>query len=180
MTLAINGTNTVNPFSSLQTLWQSLATGSGQSPSDLLSSLFTDLGQQGVNGNTSSGTPSSATSPASGSGAPQFGPQTLQSLLALQNGGFGSQSLWSQLADAANGANPLAALQSDPSQSGHRHHHHLGAENTPAGNNTDQTAQSSGATAGGSDATGNALFGQWMQMLAQLAPPIAAQSAVMA
>ena len=177
MSLTAGATNAVNPFSSLQSLWQSLTTGGAQSSSAPLSALFTALGQQGGNGNPSSGAAPSATAAASGGSAPQFGPQTLQTLLTVQNGGSGSQSVWSQLADAVDGADPLSALQTDPS---HRHHHPMGTESTSAGTNNDQSAQSGGAAAGSSDATGNALFGQWMQMQAQLAPPIAAQSTIMA
>jgi hypothetical protein len=88
----------------------------------------------------------------SGASSPQFGPQTLQALFAMQAGATNSQSLMAQF----NGAAGLADPTSDPTQ-GH-HHHHAQQADAAAGNG------SSGSTSGST----NTLMSQLLQIQAQL------------
>lgn len=165
MSLAVNGWNTNNPFAYLQSLWQqgpSASTTPAQS--DPLSALLASLGQQG----TAATPPASATtSPVSsatavaGSTATQFGPQTLQALLALQTGGSDPQSLFSQFANAATGADPAGAAQTpqSPGQHGHHHHRHVGAGGSGSGLGTGSQNPLAMLTAAGSGATSQTTTG---------------------
>jgi hypothetical protein len=163
MSLSVNGSNQTNPFAFLQSLWQqqgSSASGT-QAQSDPLSALLATLGQSAgptssVNAPTSSGSGAPAIS---GSTLPQFGPQTLQALLALQANGANPQSLATQFADAASGADPASAAQPGQGHHGHHHHHtfagNAGGEGNGGGQNllsmlagatTQSTANANGST----------------------------------
>jgi hypothetical protein len=174
MSLSVSGSNAANPFASLQSLWQQASSASGaQSPSDPLSALLSELNQAGAGGaglssNSAAGTAAQPTTP-------QFGPQTLQALLALQSNGTSAQTLAAQFDGAANG-DPLSALASQPSQSPHGHHHH---HHGAGGSNGSAGATSDGPTAnsGGGSATGNDLQ-QLLQMQAQLVAPAGTQNTV--
>ena len=150
MSLSVNGSN--NPFSYLQSLWQQSSPASG-SQSDQLSALLAAV-DQGTGSASSPSVPASAGVPSGGT-ASMFGPQTLQTLLALQANGSNSQSLLSQFADAAGGADPLSVLQSGQSQGHHHHHHHMGSGSTDA-NGGAVGADTSSASAGNAGATGGA------------------------
>jgi hypothetical protein len=172
MSLSVNGSNTINPFVSLQALWQQATSpNSTQASSDPLSALLNAIGQQNTAETAAASGTSSANSGAAaitGSTAPQFGPQTLQALLALQANGSTPQSLAAQFENATNGADPLASLQTNQSQAQHghhRHHHHMDA--------TGGTGQG-GST--GSASSQNPLTTQLMQLQTQLSAPAAPQS----
>jgi len=126
MSLSVNGSNSPNPFALFQSLWQQQSSSANGTPNetDPLSSLLAALGQQDTGSTASANATPSATSSGSGATSPQFGPQTLQALLALQANGSGSQSLASQFANAVNGLDPGGSQQAGQSQSGHHHHHH--------------------------------------------------------
>jgi hypothetical protein len=135
MSLSVNGWNN-NPFAYLQSLWQQGLSASGtQAQSDPLSALLAELGQQGTAGTPASATTSSASGATTvpGGTATQFGPQTLQALLALQSGGSDPQSLLSQFANAATGADPAAAAQTPQSPGQHGHHHRMGTGGSSSG-----------------------------------------------
>jgi hypothetical protein len=173
MSLSVSGSNTNNSFVYLQSLWPQASSASGSSSqTDPLSALLAELGQQGA-GTTSaaSGTASSTAgvTAMTGSTPPQFNPQTLQALLALQGNGSSPQSLEAQVDNGADGDDPLSALQSQPSQSGHHHHHHsMGAD----GSNSDSTAaDAANSSSGSGNGTGNNLLDQLMQMQTQLMTP---------
>jgi hypothetical protein len=174
MSLSVSGSNANNPFASLQSLWQQASSASGaQSPSDPLSALLSELNQAGAGGaglssNSAAGTAAQPTTP-------QFGPQTLQALLALQSNGTSAQALAAQFDGGANG-DPLSAVASQPSQSPHGHHHH---HHGAGGSNGSAGATSDGPTAnsGGGSATGNDLQ-QLLQMQAQLVAPAGTQNTV--
>jgi hypothetical protein len=180
MSWFVSGSNPNNPFASLQSFWQQqLSTSSTQAPSDPLSALLSELNQQGAGGAGGSSNPSTATATQPTS-SPQFGPQTLQALLALQSNGTSAQSLASAI-DGGGDDDPLSALGSQPMQSSHGHHRPNHAVDGAGGSNA-----SSGAASGGPDAdtgsgspTGNNLA-QLLQMQAQLVAPVGAQSTVMA
>ena len=133
MSLSVTGSNSGNPFALFQSMWpQSASTNGAQGQSDPLASLLASLGQQNPaaqnsGANSSSPTSPSASTPGSSSANTQFGPQTLQALLALQTDNSDPQALTSQFANAVNDAD-TDAPQSDASQGqrGH-HHHHMGA-----------------------------------------------------
>ena len=55
---------------------------------------------------------------------PQFGPQILQALLALQNGGASSSA--SSLLSSADGSSGTDGTQQSQPDEGHHHHHHMG------------------------------------------------------
>ena len=131
MSLSVNGSNSPNPFALLQSLWQQNTSANGtQSQSDPLSSLLAALGQQdsasatAANATTATTSSGSGVTAPSGATSPQFGPQTLEALLALQANGSGSQSLASQFANATGGLDPGGSQQASQSQGGHHHHHH--------------------------------------------------------
>jgi hypothetical protein len=123
MSLSVNGSNTKHPYAHPQPLVpQGSSQSSSTAQSDPLSALLTALGQQGADAtssaagatsSTAAGTSTTAGVPtASGSSTPQFGPQTLQALLALQtseNGGAAGG------ANAAN-SNLMAQLNQIQSQ----------------------------------------------------------------
>jgi hypothetical protein len=180
MSFSVSGSNASNPFASLQSLWQQQLSASGtQTPSDPLSALLSALNQQGGGGGVSSASGSNGLgTTAAQSTSPQFGPQTLQALLALQSNGTNAQTLAAQFDGAANG-DPLSALGSQSSQGsqGHDHHHRHGADgsNGSAGSGSGTaTSNSGGANAGGND------LAQLLQMQAQLVAPAGTQSAVTA
>lgn len=167
MSLSIFGSNNNNSLSSLQSLWNGGSwPGAAQASSGPLAGLLSELDQQGGGAAATTGASapasSSGTSGLSGSISPQFGPQTLQALLALQAGHADPQSLASQFDGAASGGDPLSALQGQPSQGqqGHRHHHQLDADG------------SGGAGSGGQ----NPLNTQLTQMQAQLLDQPSTQS----
>jgi hypothetical protein len=151
MSLSVNGSNQNNPFA-LQSLWQQQAwSASGtQAQSDPLSQLLAELGQQGTGAaSTASGAASTTagTAAVTASTSPQFSPQTLQALLALQDNGSNPQSLFTQLTDAANDADLTSgqAGQTQPGQDQHgRHHHHWDANGSGTGGK-DPLAMLSGA-----------------------------------
>ncbi|MFZ2067771.1 MAG: hypothetical protein WAV27_17475 [Xanthobacteraceae bacterium] len=133
MSLSV-GSNSSNPFALFQSMWpQSASTNGAQGQSDPLASLLASLGQQNPaaqspGANSSSPTSPGASTPGSSSANSQFGPQTLQALLALQTDSSDPQALTSQFANAMTDADPTSSQQSDASQGqrGH-HHHHMGA-----------------------------------------------------
>lgn len=128
MSWSVAGSNASNPFGFLQSLWpQSAAANGTQGQSDPLSSLLAALDQQNSGTNASSpATPSPGASGTSSTNA-QFGPQTLQALLALQTDNSDPQALASQVTDALNDSDPASAQQSGATQSRHGHHHHMRA-----------------------------------------------------
>ena len=174
MSLSVNGSNTTNPFLSLQSLWQQASSpNSTQASSDPLSALLAAIGQQSagataaISGANSTGAGAAAVT---GGTTAQFGPQTLQALLALQSNGSTPQSLASQFENAANGVDPLSALSSSQSQAQqghHHHHHHMDANGGTGGSGTGTT---------GSGGSQNALTAQLMQMQTQLSAPGSTQS----
>ncbi len=190
--MSVSGTNASNPFASLQSLWQQASSATGaQAQSNPLSALLAALGQQSGGGASStSGAAStggaaspSGTTAASGNASSQFGPQTLQALLALQTNGGNQQSLASQFENAASGTDPLSELQTQQSQGqNHHHHHHMGGQTGAGGSATTDTASSgspsgtSSSSAGGASGTGNNLLEQLLQMQAQLVTPAPTQS----
>jgi len=181
MSFSVSGSNANNPFASLQSLWQQQLSASGtQTPSDPLSTLLSALNQQGGGGAGVSSTNGSNGSDISAaqSTSPQFGPQTLQALLALQSNGTSAQSLDAQFDGAANG-DPLSALGSQSSQGsqGHHRHHHHGADGSNGSTGSGSGAATSNS--GGANASGNDLA-QLLQMQAQLVAPAGTQSAVTA
>ena len=135
MSWSVTGSNNSNPFAFMQSLWPQGASANGtQGQSDPLSSLLAALGQQNPAAQNSGANSSSPVSPSAGtSGASstsgQFGPQTLQALLALQTDSSDPQALASQFANAVNDADPTGSQQAGASQGqgGHHHHHHMGA-----------------------------------------------------
>ena len=176
MSLSVNPNS---PFAYLQSLWQqqtSSASGT-QAKSDPLSALLGSIGEQATPPAGSAATSSASTAASTTSVAsPQFGSQTLQALLALQDNSSGAQSLATQFGDATTGDDPLSALQSQPSQGGHHHrHHHMAADGTNAqtGSAASDTSNSSNQSGNG---TGNNILSQLLQMQAQLAPPAVAQN----
>jgi hypothetical protein len=132
MSLSASGSSTNNPFAYLQSLWQQASSPSGtSSQSDPLAALLSELdGQQGAGtASGANGTASSTADAATAAGtSSQFGPQTLQALLALQDNGSSLQSQFDQFANAVNGADPTSgqAQQSD-GQQGHHHHWDTGS-----------------------------------------------------
>ncbi len=125
MSFSVSGSNSNNPFASLQSLWQQGSSASGTQPqSDPLSGLLAELDQQGAGGpsSTSGTTPSDSTAAGSGSTSPQFDPQTLQALLAQQASGSMST------ANAASGGS--AAYNTSSSSAG--------AANVPGNNLLEQ------------------------------------------
>ncbi|HTV38187.1 MAG TPA: hypothetical protein VMF12_17285 [Xanthobacteraceae bacterium] len=178
MSLSVNGSNS-NPFAYLQSLWQqqgSSASGT-QSQSDPLSALLASLGEQTSSATSATGatTPSAVGASPTGSTSPQFGPQTLQALLALQANGSNAQPLASQFGNATTGDDPLSALQSQSSQGGHHHRHRMSDNGTngQTGSGASGTSNSSGQSGTG---TSNNILSQLLQMQAQLAPAAAAQN----
>jgi hypothetical protein len=131
MSLSV-GSNSSNPFALIQSMWpHSSSTNGAQGQSDPLASLLSSLGQQypaaQISGaNSSSPTSPSASTPGSSSANTQFGPQTLQALLALQTDNSDPQALASQFANAVNDADPTSQSDASQGQRGH-HHHHMGA-----------------------------------------------------
>lgn len=180
MSLSVSGSNANNPFTSLQSLWQQQLSVSGaQSPSDPLSALLSALNQQAAGGAGVSSTNSSASgTTVAQSTSPQFGSQTLQTLLALQSNGTNAQSLASSLDSGGNG-DPLSDLGSQSSQGsqGHHRHHRHGADSSDGS----AGAASGDATSdpGGANATGKNLS-QLLQMQAQLVAPAGTQNTVTA
>lgn len=179
MSLSVSGSHTNNSVAYLQSLWQQASSaGSTQTQSDPLSSLLAELGQQGFGSVSSSNSPASfasGTNTAAASALSQFGPQTLQALLALQTNGSNAQSPASQLGSAANSLDPASLLSSQQSQDQHRHHHHLDASNSGAtasnnATNSSSSSEASNSSAGGG-ASGNNLLEQLLQMQAQLVTP---------
>jgi len=130
MSVSVTGSNVSNPFAFLQSLWpQSSAAGGAQAQSDPLSSLLAALDQGSQTSSAGLLGSSSSLSGASGSSnspGAQFGPQTLQALLALQSDETNPQALASQLTNEASGADP-SSTQIGASQGGHHRHHHAGA-----------------------------------------------------
>lgn len=180
MSWSVSSSNANNPFASLQSLWQQqLSASSTQTPSDPLSALLSELNQDGAGdaGVSSNASTATATQPTS---SPQFGPQTLQALLALQSNGTSAQSLSSAIDGARNG-DPLSALGSQSSQSSHGHHHHHHDADAGDGSNGSSGATSGGpaSDSGGGSPTSNNLA-QLLQMQAQLVAPVGTQSAVTA
>jgi len=178
MSLSVGGSNN-NNYLALQALWQQQqpqgATGAQSNP---LAQLLGALEQQG-SGTTSSATSgasagttgTSATTSSAANSFPQFGSQTLQALLALQNGGA-SSSASSLLGDAggANGTDPTQ--QSQPGE-GRHHHHHMDGDGGGAGATSQSTSTSSStadasSTSGTTNAANNNLVERLMQMQAQL------------
>lgn len=173
MSWSVSGSNANNPLASLQSLWQQQLSASGtQTPSDPLSALLSELNQNGAGGAGLSSNSPAAT--AAQPTAPQFGPQMLQALLALQSNGPSAQSLASALDGAGNG-DPSSAAGGQSSQSSHGHHHHHHGADGSAGTASGGPASNSGS----GNATGNNLA-QLLQMQAQLVAPAGTQSTVTA
>lgn len=178
MSLSVGGTNANNPFAALQSLWQQASSASGASgQSSPLSALLAELDPQGGASSTGETSPG-GTNPVLANAATPFGPQTLQTLLALQANGGNQQTLASQFENAANDSDPLSALQIQQSQDQHHHRHHQ----TGAGGSATTDTASSGSASGtsgsssGSSGTGNNLIEQLLQMQAQLVAPAPTQS----
>lgn len=128
MSWSVAGSNASNPFGFLQSLWPQSASANGaQGQSDPLSSLLAALDQQNPNTNPSSPATSSSGAPGTSSSNAQFGPQTLQALLALQSDNSDPQALASQVTGALNDSDPGSAQQPDGTQGHHGHHHHMRA-----------------------------------------------------
>lgn len=128
MSWSVAGSNATNPLGFLQSLWpQGASAKDKQGQSDPLSSLLAALDQRNPGTNASSpATPSSGSSGTSSSNA-QFGPQTLQALLALQTDNSDPQALASQVTGALNDSDSDSAQQPGATQGRHGHHHHMSA-----------------------------------------------------
>lgn len=128
MSWSVAGSNASNPLGFLQSLWPQSASANGtQGQSDPLSSLLAALdqqnpGTQNPSSNASSPTSPSSTSAATGTGA-QFGPQTLQALLALQTDNSDPQTLAAQVSGALQDSDSASAQQPGATQGHHGHHH---------------------------------------------------------
>jgi hypothetical protein len=121
MSVSVNSSSNNNAYAYLQYLQQqgTSLTGSGQT--NPLDALLTALGQ----GTGTSSSTAGATSPAattSGNSSPQFGPQTLQALFAMQANAANQGSLWSQFGAQA-GTDDQASGQQVGQTAGHHHHH---------------------------------------------------------
>jgi hypothetical protein len=111
-----------NPYSYLQYLEQQGSSPSGGNQGDPLSALLAALGQgTGTTAATAGAASSTDPTTSSASTSPQFDPQTLQTLFAMQANGANSQSLASQLDGSADTAGPGAAQQADGAHDGHHH-----------------------------------------------------------
>ncbi len=158
MSLSVNGSNSNNPYATLQSLLQqgSAQPSSSRAQSDPLAELLASarpanrgrrVSGEPVRRRQRPGRPST-----SGSTIPQFGPQTLQALLDLQTSpnASPSQSVLSQLDgdDAADGTDPASGQQTQQTQDeqGHHHHHHMGGSAGAADGQNAVTAAASGAT----------------------------------
>jgi hypothetical protein len=134
MSMSIGSSTTSNPFAYLQALWQQGQSQSGATvQANPLTELLTTSGAQGA-ANPSTADASTGAPSTSGNVFPQFSPQMLQALLALQTSGNGSstQSLWSQPnADGSTGAGAAITgqqvQQTQHGRQGHHHHHDMGA-----------------------------------------------------
>lgn len=128
MSWSVAGSNASNTFGFLQSLWpQSGSANGAQGQSNPLSSLLAALDQQNPGTNASSPATPSPGAPGAPSTNPQFGPQTLQALLALQSDNSDPQALASQVTNALNDSDPASAQQPDGTQNHHGHHHHMRA-----------------------------------------------------
>jgi hypothetical protein len=123
--MSVSGASGTNPFLSLQALWQQGQSQSGTAAqADPMSQLLGSTGQQAatppVSGGSSTLTPPAIPGATSGAGNtfPQYSPQTLQALLALQSTGDGSDS------DASDTSAEGSGQQAGQTQGQHGHHHH--------------------------------------------------------
>lgn len=194
MSLSVNSSNPNNPYAFLQSLMQQ-----GSSPtssatqSDPLSELMAALDQQNNSSSASAAGASSSPSSTGAGSAPQFGPQMLQALFAMQ--ADVSNALVSQLDGSTAGAsqqggasasgagdqNPLDALFSASGTSQTTANANGSstttityadgssvAMTTPAGSSGSSTSADSSSAANGTNAVNNNLIEQLIQMQAQL------------
>ncbi|HML08411.1 MAG TPA: hypothetical protein VK430_09845 [Xanthobacteraceae bacterium] len=127
MSTSVGAASNNNPYAYLQALWQQEQSNGATAQSDPLSQLFAAFGQQGTGATSSPGTGSSTgAASASGNTLPQFSPQTLQALLAMQSSGNGSssQSLLSQF-NAGGSAGTGDTTSGQQAHHGHHRHHHM-------------------------------------------------------
>jgi len=147
MSLSVGGSNGTNPYAALQWLLQQGSSASTSNASSPISELLSALGQESAGGSGASGP---GTAGGTSSGAPQFDPQTLQTLLAAQDG---SQSVTAQPGGDGNPADP-GATQQGQGPHGHHHHHGMGAgqqlldllDATSAGASTQSATNVDGST----------------------------------
>lgn len=146
------------------------AAGTG-SPSTLPPGSVSSWGSgspQNTAATTPSATPISWVPPMQPSTPPTstLGPQTLQTLLAMQANATGSPSALSQLDAASSLPDPTSGLQTH----GHHHHHQV---QQAAQNGSGADAASNGSGANATNGTNSGLMNQLLQMQAQLtnAPP---------
>jgi hypothetical protein len=165
MSLSVNSSNTTNPFAYLQSMLQQGASQTGSaSQSDPLSQLVAFLDQQGASSSSSASSSSGASSASSSAAAtsattPQFGPQMLQALLALQadvSNALSPSGASSQAVANTNGSSTTTISYADGSS--------VSMTSAPS---SSSASGSSSSTAGSSAATNN-LLEQLIQMQAQL------------
>lgn len=179
MSFSVNGSNSNSSYAYLQSLLQQGSSQSGTTTqSDPLSALLAALDQQGAGtapsatGAASSDAGSKTSSSAaatnsSGGSMPQFGPQTLQALLALQTSGNGSSSdtgATTQTTANANGSSTTTITYADGSTA---------TTTTPAASATSSLSDGSNSLAGGANVASGNLIEQLMQMQSQLNPTTA-------
>ena len=200
MSLPINSSRSYNPFVQLQSLLQpGSAQGNTTSSSDPLSQLLAAIDQQG--GGASSSMTGAVSSAATSGAAPQFDPQTLQALFAMQAND--AQSLMSQLDGAANSTDPTGQGEQSGQASGSGQSPlamltaQAGTTQTVANSNGSSTttityadgstvtmttpasgssASGGSSAAGGANVIGNNLLEQLIQMQAQLLKTTTPQS----
>jgi hypothetical protein len=178
MSVSVGGSNN-NNYLALQALWQQQQSqGSTGVQSNPLAQLLGSIEQQG--GSTTSSAASGAstgtagttgTTSSAGIAFPQFGPQTLQALLALQNGGASSPA--SSLTGDAGGANDADPTQQSQPGEGHHRHHHADGDSDGSGAasqraSTSPSASDASSTSGAGGVTNNNLVERLAQMQAQL------------
>lgn len=172
MSLSVNASQAANPFAYLQALQQQ-SPGNTQQPADPLSALLAAINQSGNTATSPSaaGTSGGGTAPAN-IASPQFGSQTLQTLLALQSNGGNSQSPQSQLNDALTGSDPEAGQQSQQTQGHHGHHHHHHVQGAGLDSSQDPTSGDASSSAASNSMGANNLMEQLLQMQSQLNPAV--------
>jgi hypothetical protein len=188
----VNASNTSNPYAYLQYPQQQAPSPTGSTQSGPLDALLGALGQ-----GTSASAPAGAAT-TSGSSSPQFGPQTMQTLFAMQADASNSQSLVSELGASTSAGNQGPELQSQELSSAN------GAASSQTTTNPDgsstttityangstaiqavtapsenpSSSASSVSTAGGANVANNNLLEQLIQIQSRLLNPTTTQSIV--
>jgi hypothetical protein len=197
----VNASKTNNPYAFLQYPQQQTSSPTGAGQSDPLSTLLAALGQGTGAGSSATATPSSAgAAPTSGSSSPQFGPQTLQTLFAMQANASNSDSLMADLNGSGGTGNQSAGQtnqQGQGSQTGNSNATGQSTTTNPNGSSTTTTtyadgasmtqttaapsdssgtSSNAGASAGGANVANSNLLEQLIQIQSQLLNPATMQS----